>query len=260
MKQLKTPSDTDIAAQKYRGPSPVVAALGEGALQTKFLAIIGLLGGGLLAYFLPKQGKFFTEATERGVGRLQESPYKLVQGLGSLTKWFISLGDHMVGWFKQFDSVQAGLKRLDEERVSNAINAAVVTSAGASIIGSLAGGGRGVISARAGRQQFETAQTELIQAREKNAVISQKLVDTELAKDAAEAERDSAVARLRLQRQQAAEAGPSTEEGRPKHRGHAKPHREKHSAAESEPSEESRWAERIAQEENQNPEITSANR
>jgi len=168
-------SDTDITKQPYRGPGAVVASLGEGALQTKFMAIAGLIVGGLAAAAFPTRAQAAMEKITTRMDQFHASPNRFLQPIGALGKWLVSIGEHSVTWLRKFESVDK-LLRNSGKRAEAAIEGAILTSAGASLIGTFVGGSAGVIHARAGRRQFETAKTEIVSLRDENGMLRNKLV------------------------------------------------------------------------------------
>lgn len=176
-------TDTDIAQQRYRGPSPVVAGLGESFVHGKFLLLTGALVGTIAgAVFPTRVGKIMNEARAY-VTKLHGSENHLIHGIGGFGKWSIDIGENLVGWIRGIKPVESGLSRLQKndpaQRVANAINSAIITSAGLSILGLFTGFFTGSRTSTRGKHQFENAKSEILTTREENAQLRQKLIETQ---------------------------------------------------------------------------------
>ncbi len=175
----------DITQQRYKGANPIVAGLGESVVHGKSLLIGGAILGAVAGAIFPTRVGRAMEACHTYVSKLHESPNHLVHGLGGFGKWSLNIGEGLVNWVRGFQPVKTGLAKLEQrdpaQRVANAINSAVVTSAALSTIGLVTGFFTGARVSGRGKQQFEQAKEEITSLRTKNAQLSDKLIETQFA-------------------------------------------------------------------------------
>lgn len=90
----QTTDPGDIAEEKYRGPNEAIAALGEGAVETKFMWLIGLVTGGALA------GIFHKQVNKGIIHPIQNAAYDLAtknnifSWVGASVNWLVGKGKH----------------------------------------------------------------------------------------------------------------------------------------------------------------------
>jgi hypothetical protein len=180
---MSTPSspDSDIATERYRGPSAVVAGLGEGALQTKFMMLAGLAAGAASAIIFPTKTGQIVQKIEDGVASASASSHPLKKFAGKIFGFAVDLGKEATDLIMSIGFIKKGLKNIDPNRVRTTIDAAIITSAGASIAGSVLGGGKGIHDAIEGRKQFERAQSEVVSLRAEKDVMAAMIAQQELA-------------------------------------------------------------------------------
>lgn len=187
MGKKKQTADTDIAEQRYRGPSVASAAAGESVLHGKFLLLTGILLGGIAGAVFPTKTAEFTKNGREYLAKWKASENHFVHGAGGLLNWFLGAGEGLVKWVRGIPTVEGGILKLEKndpyKRVQTAIEGAVVTSAGLSAVGFLTGMFSGAKTSHRGKKQFETAKDEIITLRETNEKLRTKLIDTELALD-----------------------------------------------------------------------------
>ena len=176
METGKNKPPEDITQQHYKGPSQAVAMLGEGAMQTKFLTLGGLAAGGIAAFMYPIQAAKFISSAKSSVTKASVSENALLKILGGLGKVTLEFGEHTAKAITEIKFVEKTLGQLDKKRFAVAFDGAIITSAVASIIGAVTGGGAGIASARAGRKQFDTAKEQVLNMRQK---LAQKQKETD---------------------------------------------------------------------------------
>jgi hypothetical protein len=187
MRKTKQTADTDIAEQRYRGPSVASAAAGESVLHGKFLLLTGILLGGIAGAVFPTKTAEFTKAGREALGKWKESENHFLHGAGSLGNWLLGMGEGFVAWVRGIKTIDGGLLKLEKndpyKRVSTAIGGAIMASSALSTIGFITGIFSGSRASHRGKKQFETAKDEIITLRETNEKLRSKLIDTELALD-----------------------------------------------------------------------------
>lgn len=163
-----TQDNDDITKQHYRGPGPTVAGLGEGALQAKFLTIGGLIVGGVAAAVFPKQTSQLVAKIQTGVENATKSENGFKKILGDFGKFTLDIGKHTAEAFTKSKVMKSKFGDPEKSaKIARIVDGAIITSAAGSIIGVFTGGTRGVMSARAGKKQFDAAKEEILDLRKK---------------------------------------------------------------------------------------------
>jgi hypothetical protein len=187
MGKNKQTADTDIAEQRYRGPSVASAAAGESVLHGKFLLLTGILLGGIAGAVFPSKTAEFTRNSREYLTKWEASENHFVHGAGGLLNWLLGMGEGFVKWMRGIKTIDGGLAKLEKndpyKRVGTAIEGAIVASSGLSTVGFITGIFSGSRASHRGKKQFETAKDEIITLRETNEKLRSKLIDTELALD-----------------------------------------------------------------------------
>ena len=184
MEKAKHTSQEDITQQHYKGPTSAVAALGEGALQTKFLMLGGFVAGGIAALVAPKQSAKLFGAIRGYVNTAIASENGFLKLAGTFGKFTLDIGKETADLVQKIGFVKNGMGRFKKERIEAVIDGAIITSGAASILGAFSGGTAGVASARAGKKQFETAKEEILTLRQKVAQQDNEIEDLKTAQAA----------------------------------------------------------------------------
>lgn len=173
MENPPTSPESDIAQERYSGPNALVSGLGASALVHTYMAVIGLAVGGAAGYYFDKEGKFAGKIREKLTTAI-ESPSLPLSLVGKTFNLFLKFGE---------DTAKLVLspfeKKIQSPRVTSAIDSGIIASTVALIGGMFVGGGRGISAAIRGKKQFERAQAEVIDLREKNDTLQSQLATSE---------------------------------------------------------------------------------
>ena len=187
MKNRTQTANDDIVQQRYKGANPVVAALGEGAVHTKVLALTGLAVGALGAAIFHKQANPLIKQFNEWVGKLSASENVYVKPVGDAIDWLLAFGRGPVKFAKEREVVKSLFKNSSPETISrwkDAIEGGIIVSTAAGIAGGITGGGAGYQDARAGKKQFEAAKSEISTLRTKLIETQSELEDAKTVRDA----------------------------------------------------------------------------
>lgn len=89
----KYSAQDDVASQSYQGPSAIKAAAGEGVVAHFQWAAIGLVGGGVLAFFLHKPLAKPLEAARSWASNVKQSDNAFVRAPGAIVHFMLGQGE-----------------------------------------------------------------------------------------------------------------------------------------------------------------------
>ncbi len=99
--------ETDLTNEPYKGASPTVAAAGEGYIAHFIFAIVGLIGGGALAYAFHKPVNHVMNGWKSSAARMVESSNGVAKFVGGFSQWLVG---HPQGTFsKTVKDVERGI-------------------------------------------------------------------------------------------------------------------------------------------------------
>lgn len=210
-KSLQTPQP-DITEEPYQGTGRAVSAAGKGAFVHFFTMLIGLIGAGTAAYI-------FHEPAGKAVGHIKHGLEKWGTSTSTAKSWFAKFinwildgAEHMVAAVTEHNAIKKRFfNTTDPARIARlkaTTDASIIGGGIGYISGFFIGGGQGIATARAGRDQFERAQSEIRDQRAENAALREKYVETKLALEDLKTTADIHKSKLRV----APEHPPTVEE------------------------------------------------
>lgn len=175
--------ETDIAKQPYQGPSAAVAGAGESLLRGKVLLASGAVLGATLGAIFPTRSGKIIDTCLASVEKLRASDNYLIKGLGGFSKWSLEMGEHLVGWIKDFPGIKDQVVKLEKSKAANrfstAVSGAILVSAITSFLGFFTGTKAGADRAVHGKKQVQALQREVLDLRDDGNDLRKKLVDTQ---------------------------------------------------------------------------------
>jgi hypothetical protein len=213
MAKDKHGSQKDILDEHYRGPNGVVSALGYGAIETKLAWLVGLVGGGALAFIFHEPVNNTVRSLRGAASHWVESENRVSRFFGKVFTKIIGnensyvadtlrrvrdnhLEPHEVKSLKRINNIISseergivhalseellkipGLRRILDRGGAKKVDAAIMggglTSIAAITTSTLAGSKHGYDVAEQGKNQFKRAQQEVKELREDLDFIEQK--------------------------------------------------------------------------------------